>query len=181
MGADALLATGHEAAAHGGDVTSMVLVPALASRVKIPIIAAGGIADGRGLMAALSLGAEGAPVSCHFCCLCCLSLGGWQESVASGGECSCDRVSLLACLDDLCHKVTSIMCSKPVWLGNYHEHCLPPSLPHAPSPHPLTPFSFPAVPGVAMGTRLATSTESPLALPTKTAIVKSKEDETIYR
>ena len=40
-GADAIIVTGHEAAAHGGDVTSMVLIPALASRVKIPVIAAG--------------------------------------------------------------------------------------------------------------------------------------------
>ena len=57
-GADALLVTGHEAAAHGGDVTSLVLVPAIAAKVDIPVIATGGFADGRGLLAALSLGAE---------------------------------------------------------------------------------------------------------------------------
>lgn len=57
--ADALLVTGHEAAAHGGDVTSLVLVPAIVDAVKIPVIAAGGFADGRGLCAALALGAEG--------------------------------------------------------------------------------------------------------------------------
>lgn len=59
IGADALLVTGHEAAAHGGAVTSLVLVPAIVSKVNIPVIATGGFADGRGLMAALSLGAEG--------------------------------------------------------------------------------------------------------------------------
>lgn len=58
-GVDALLVTGHEAAAHGGAVTSLVLVPAIASKVSIPVIATGGFADGRGLLAALSLGAEG--------------------------------------------------------------------------------------------------------------------------
>ena len=58
-GADALLVTGHEAAAHGGDVTSLVLVPAISQAVDIPVIATGGFADGRGLMAAFSLGAEG--------------------------------------------------------------------------------------------------------------------------
>jgi enoyl-[acyl-carrier protein] reductase II len=58
-GADALLVTGHEAAAHGGDVTSLVLVPAISQAVDIPVIATGGFADGRGLMAAFSLGAAG--------------------------------------------------------------------------------------------------------------------------
>jgi enoyl-[acyl-carrier protein] reductase II len=58
-GADALLVTGHEAAAHGGEVTSLVLVPAISQVVNIPVIATGGFADGRGLLAAFSLGAEG--------------------------------------------------------------------------------------------------------------------------
>lgn len=58
-GADALQVTGHEAAAHGGKVTSLVLVPTIASMVKIPVIATGGFADGKGLAAALALGADG--------------------------------------------------------------------------------------------------------------------------
>ncbi|WP_396588896.1 NAD(P)H-dependent flavin oxidoreductase [Bermanella sp. R86510] len=66
MGADALLVTGHEAAAHGGDVTSLVLVPAICSKVEIPVIATGGFADGRGLMAALSLGAEAIAMGSRF-------------------------------------------------------------------------------------------------------------------
>ena len=65
-GVDALLATGHEAAAHGGPVTSLVLVPTLADLVDIPVIATGGFSDGRGLMAALSLGAEGIAMGTRF-------------------------------------------------------------------------------------------------------------------
>jgi len=65
-GADALIVTGHEAAGHGGDVTSLVLIPAIASRVKIPVIAAGGFCDGKGLVAALALGAEGISMGTAF-------------------------------------------------------------------------------------------------------------------
>jgi len=58
-GADALQVTGHEAAAHGSHVTTLVLVPAVVDAVKIPVVAIGGIADGRGMAAAFALGAEG--------------------------------------------------------------------------------------------------------------------------
>ncbi len=57
-GADALQVTGHEAAAHGGLVTSLVLVPNIVRAVKIPVIATGGFGDGYGLAAALALGAD---------------------------------------------------------------------------------------------------------------------------
>ncbi|KAL9185082.1 hypothetical protein ACHAXT_002859 [Thalassiosira profunda] len=66
-GADALMLTGHEAAAHGGDVTSLVLVPSISKRFpEIPLVAAGGVADGRGLAAALSLGADAVAMGSRF-------------------------------------------------------------------------------------------------------------------
>src|SRR5512136_530948 len=67
-GADGVIATGHEAAAHGEAVTSLILVPSLVDAVKIPVIAAGGFADGRGLAAALALGAYGIQMGTRFIC-----------------------------------------------------------------------------------------------------------------
>lgn len=58
-GADALQVTGYEAAAHGSQITTLVLIPAVVDAVKIPVVAIGGIADGRGMAAAFALGAEG--------------------------------------------------------------------------------------------------------------------------
>lgn len=65
-GSDGLVVTGYEAAAHGGDATSLVLIPDIVDSVDIPVIAAGGFADGRGLMAALALGAEGIAMGTRF-------------------------------------------------------------------------------------------------------------------
>lgn len=65
-GADALVAEGTEAGGHIGENTTMVLVPQIADAVKIPVIAAGGIADGRGAAAAFMLGAKGIQIGTRF-------------------------------------------------------------------------------------------------------------------
>lgn len=57
-GADALIVTGHEAAAHGGEVTTLVLLPAIRAVTNLPLIAAGGFAQGSGLVATLALGGD---------------------------------------------------------------------------------------------------------------------------
>lgn len=65
-GADAVVAEGTEAGGHIGENTTMVLVPQVADAVNIPVIAAGGIADGRGIAAAFMLGASGVQLGTHF-------------------------------------------------------------------------------------------------------------------
>ena len=65
-GADALVTEGTEAGGHIGENTTMVLVPQVVDAVEIPVIAAGGIADGRGIAAAFMLGAEGVQIGTRF-------------------------------------------------------------------------------------------------------------------
>ena len=69
MGVDAISIDGFECAGHPGedDVPGLVLIPAAADRLKIPMIASGGFGDGRGLVAALALGAEGINMGTRFC------------------------------------------------------------------------------------------------------------------
>ncbi len=66
LGADVVAAEGCEAGGHIGELTTMALVPAVCDAVRIPVIAAGGIADGRGMAAAFTLGAEGVQVGTRF-------------------------------------------------------------------------------------------------------------------
>ena len=65
-GADAVIAEGTEAGGHIGEITTMVLVPQVVDAVNIPVVAAGGIADGRGFAAAFMLGASGVQMGTSF-------------------------------------------------------------------------------------------------------------------
>jgi NAD(P)H-dependent flavin oxidoreductase YrpB (nitropropane dioxygenase family) len=69
LGIDAISIDGFECAGHPGedDVPGLVLIPAAADRVRIPMIASGGFADGRGLVSALALGADGINMGTRFC------------------------------------------------------------------------------------------------------------------
>lgn len=65
-GASAVVAEGQESGGHIGELTTMALVPQVVDAVEIPVLAAGGIADGRGLAASLMLGAEGVQMGTRF-------------------------------------------------------------------------------------------------------------------
>lgn len=65
-GADAIIAEGYEAGGHIGENTTMTLIPQVADAVNIPVIAAGGIGDGRGFAAVMILGASGAQIGTRF-------------------------------------------------------------------------------------------------------------------
>lgn len=67
-GVDALIAEGMESGGHIGELTTLALVPQVAEAVDVPVIAAGGICDGRGLAAALCLGAAGVQMGTRFLC-----------------------------------------------------------------------------------------------------------------
>ena len=68
VGCDGVVAEGYEAGGHNGldEITTMSLIPQVVDAVKIPVIGAGGIADGRGMLAAFALGAEGVQVGTRF-------------------------------------------------------------------------------------------------------------------
>ena len=68
QGIDAVIAEGMESGGHVGDTATMALVPQVVQNIKLPVIAAGGIADGHGLVAALALGAQGVQMGTRFVC-----------------------------------------------------------------------------------------------------------------
>ncbi len=100
-GVDALVASGCEAGGHVGRVGTMALVPQVVDAVKVPVIAAGGIIDARGFMAALSLGACGVQMGTRFVAT--------EESGASLEE----KQRILEAVDED-NVVTEIFTGKPV-------------------------------------------------------------------
>lgn len=68
LNVDAVIVEGTEAGGHIGELTTMALVPQVVNAVDIPVIAAGGVADGRGLAAILALGARGVQIGTRFVC-----------------------------------------------------------------------------------------------------------------
>lgn len=86
-GADAVIAEGSESGGHVGEMTTMALVPQVADAVNIPVIAAGGIADGRQLAAALALGAVGVQVgTCLLAAEECPIHEAYKQAVIASGD-----------------------------------------------------------------------------------------------
>lgn len=87
VGADALIVEGTEAGGHIGELTTMTLVPQVVDAVNIPVIAAGGIADGRGFVAALALGAKGVQIGTRFVCTKeCIAHENYKRMIVKAGD-----------------------------------------------------------------------------------------------
>lgn len=86
-GADAVIAEGTESGGHVGEMTTMALVPQMVDRIDVPVIAAGGIADGRGMAAAYALGACGVQVgTCLLASNECPIHENYKQAVVKAGD-----------------------------------------------------------------------------------------------
>lgn len=86
-GVDAVIAEGTESGGHVGELTTMALVPQVVDAVNIPVIAAGGIADGRGVVSALALGAQGVQMGTVFVCATeCTAHENYKQSIIKSGD-----------------------------------------------------------------------------------------------
>jgi len=87
VGVDAIVAEGVESGGEVGETTTMVLVPQVVDSVQIPVVAAGGVADGRGLAAALALGAQGVQMGTRFICSDeCIAHPRFKEKIVKAGD-----------------------------------------------------------------------------------------------
>ena len=88
-GADAIVAEGTEAGGHIGELTTLCLIPQIADAIDIPLIAAGGIADGRGVVAALMLGADAVQLGTAFICSTeCTAHQAYKNMILEAGDTS---------------------------------------------------------------------------------------------
>lgn len=86
-GADAFVAEGMESGGEIGQITTMALVPQVVDRVQAPVVAAGGIADGRGLAAALALGAQGVQMGTRFVCSQeCIAHSAYKQAIVDASD-----------------------------------------------------------------------------------------------
>lgn len=86
-GADAVIVEGTEAGGHVGELATMALVPQVVKAVSIPVIAAGGMADGKGLLAGLSLGAQAVQMGTRFVCSTeCEAHDAYKETLLKAGD-----------------------------------------------------------------------------------------------
>ena len=95
IGVDAVSIDGFECAGHPGedDIPGLILIPAAANVIKIPILASGGIADGRGLVAALALGADGISMGTRFCATKEAPIhDNFKNALVAGNECATDLI-----------------------------------------------------------------------------------------
>jgi enoyl-[acyl-carrier protein] reductase II len=87
QGAAAVIAEGMEAGGHIGEITTMALTSQVVKAVDIPVIAAGGIADGRGMLAAFALGAEGIQMGTRFVCAAeCNAHGNFKKKIIEAND-----------------------------------------------------------------------------------------------
>jgi len=86
-GADAVIAEGLDSGGHIGAVTTMGLVPAVVDAVDVPVIAAGAMSDGRGLAAALAMGADGVQMGTRFICADeCIAHDNYKQAIVKANE-----------------------------------------------------------------------------------------------
>jgi len=87
QGVDGLIVEGQESGGHIGDVSTMPLIPQVVDAVEVPVVGAGGIADGRGLAAVLALGAVGVQMGTRFICTCeCAVHASYKDKIVKAGD-----------------------------------------------------------------------------------------------
>jgi enoyl-[acyl-carrier protein] reductase II len=87
LGVDALIAEGMEGGGHIGELTTMAMLPQIVDAVNIPVIAAGGVADGRGFAAVLALGAQGVQMGTAFVCAEeCIVHTNYKQAIIKAGD-----------------------------------------------------------------------------------------------